>query len=264
MRTRGRARGVGASRADGLRRAARRPHGHGIRRSSLPPIGSSATATPRRGGSATPRRWVSLYAARTRRSGGRVVVRARAARHDVAQPHRHRRRARGSRPGARRAARRRRRSPRSSRRCCDRTPEHTGALHYLLHNDDDPQHAHLALGAARTLARLAPDSSHARHMPAHIFLQLGLWHDAAALGSRGVRGVRRVGRAQAARRRRCATTTRSSWLQYELLQLGGIRDAGATIDRARACRQGERRADAAQRSVVDARALRHRNRELAR
>jgi hypothetical protein len=58
-------------------------------------------------------------------------------------------------------------------------PDHMGALHYLLHNDDDPGHAHLALAAARTLAQLAPDSSHARHMPSHVFLQLGLWHDAA-------------------------------------------------------------------------------------
>src|SRR5258708_26137122 len=58
-------------------------------------------------------------------------------------------------------------------------PEHPGALHYLLHNDDDPQHAPLALRAARTLARLAPEASHARHMPSHIFLQLALWHDAA-------------------------------------------------------------------------------------
>src|SRR5262245_65982820 len=54
-------------------------------------------------------------------------------------------------------------------------PQHLGALHYLIHNDDDPAHARLALEAAGTLTRLAPDSSHARHMPAHIFLQLGRW-----------------------------------------------------------------------------------------
>src|SRR5207244_2856218 len=59
-------------------------------------------------------------------------------------------------------------------------PDHPGALHYLLHDDDDPQHAAAALDAARRLARLAPESSHTRHMPAHIFLQLGQWHDAMA------------------------------------------------------------------------------------
>src|SRR5437867_555024 len=58
-------------------------------------------------------------------------------------------------------------------------PQHLGALHYLIHNDDDPAHALLGLEAARTLSRLAPESSHARHMPAHIFLQLGRRQDAA-------------------------------------------------------------------------------------
>src|SRR5262249_7830648 len=59
-------------------------------------------------------------------------------------------------------------------------PAHPGALHYLLHNNDDPEHAEAALPAARALARLAPDSSHALHMPAHIFLQVGAWKDAEA------------------------------------------------------------------------------------
>src|SRR5204862_7040365 len=34
-------------------------------------------------------------------------------------------------------------------------PEHPGALHYLLHDLDDPDHARLALGAARTYAKVA-------------------------------------------------------------------------------------------------------------
>src|SRR5262249_3782991 len=59
-------------------------------------------------------------------------------------------------------------------------PSHPGALHYLLHNNDDPQHAGAALPAAHALARLAPDSSHALHMPAHIFMQVGAWKDAEA------------------------------------------------------------------------------------
>ena len=59
-------------------------------------------------------------------------------------------------------------------------PDHAGALHYLIHNYDDPEHAAEGLAAARRLAALAPDSSHARHMPAHVFLQLGMWREAAA------------------------------------------------------------------------------------
>jgi tetratricopeptide (TPR) repeat protein len=108
-------------------------------------------------------------------------------------------------------------------------PQHPGALHYLIHNDDDPAHAHLALEAARTLTRLAPDSSHARHMPAHIFLQLGRWHDAAAADRSAVA----ASDAWIARKR-LAPAMRNyhalSWLQYELLQLGRYREARAAID----------------------------------
>jgi tetratricopeptide (TPR) repeat protein len=108
-------------------------------------------------------------------------------------------------------------------------PEHPGALHYLLHNQDDPQHAKQALAAARTLARIAPASSHARHMPAHIFLQLGLWHD-AALSDRSAFAES----ASWVARKRLDLALRNyhalSWLQYELLQLGRYREARATMD----------------------------------
>jgi tetratricopeptide (TPR) repeat protein len=108
-------------------------------------------------------------------------------------------------------------------------PEHPGALHYLLHNDDDPLHAQHALGAARTLARLAPESSHARHMPSHIFFQLGLWNDAALSD----RAAFEASSAWVARKQLNAAMRNYhalSWLQYELLQLGRYRDAWATID----------------------------------
>ena len=108
-------------------------------------------------------------------------------------------------------------------------PEHVGALHYLVHNDDDPGHARLALEAARTLTRLAPDSSHARHMPAHIFLQLGRWQEAAAAD----RGAVVASDAWIARKQ-LAPAMRNyhalAWLQYELLQLGRYREAKVTID----------------------------------
>jgi tetratricopeptide (TPR) repeat protein len=59
-------------------------------------------------------------------------------------------------------------------------PNHPGAAHYILHAYDDPEHASLALDAARRYAEIAPDAPHALHMPAHIFLQLGMWPEAAA------------------------------------------------------------------------------------
>lgn len=59
-------------------------------------------------------------------------------------------------------------------------PEHPGALHYAIHAYDDPTHAPLGLRAARSYAKIAPDASHALHMPSHIYLALGLWDDVIA------------------------------------------------------------------------------------
>jgi tetratricopeptide (TPR) repeat protein len=107
-------------------------------------------------------------------------------------------------------------------------PKHPGALHYLLHNNDDPAHAHLALPAARTYAQVAPASSHARHMPAHIFLQLGMWRDASLSDQAAYAASDTWVKA-----RGLPLTVRSyhalSWLQYELLQLGRHREARDTL-----------------------------------
>jgi len=107
-------------------------------------------------------------------------------------------------------------------------PRHPGALHYLLHNNDDPAHAHLALTAARTYAQAAPASSHALHMPAHIFLQLGMWREAALSDQSAYAASDAWVKA-----RRLPLTVRSyhalSWLQYELLQQGRYREARDTL-----------------------------------
>jgi len=107
-------------------------------------------------------------------------------------------------------------------------PRHPGALHYLLHDNDDPAHAHLALSAARIYAQVAPASSHARHMPAHIFLQLGLWREAAVSDQAAYAAsdawVKAKGLPLAVRSYHAL-----SWLQYELLQLGRHREARDTL-----------------------------------
>lgn len=61
-----------------------------------------------------------------------------------------------------------------------KAPNHPGAAHYILHAFDDPDHANLALPAAQRYAEIAPAAPHALHMPSHIFLQLGMWLEAAA------------------------------------------------------------------------------------
>jgi tetratricopeptide (TPR) repeat protein len=56
-------------------------------------------------------------------------------------------------------------------------PNHPGIAHYIIHNYDYPELAHLALPTARRYASIAPASSHAQHMPSHIFTRLGLWDE---------------------------------------------------------------------------------------
>ena len=60
-----------------------------------------------------------------------------------------------------------------------KNPNHPGAAHYILHAYDDPEHAAKALPAAERYAKIAPEAFHALHMPSHIFLQLGMWPEAA-------------------------------------------------------------------------------------
>lgn len=56
-------------------------------------------------------------------------------------------------------------------------PNHPGIAHYIIHNYDSPELAHLALNTARKYAVIAPASAHAQHMPSHIFTRLGLWDE---------------------------------------------------------------------------------------
>jgi tetratricopeptide (TPR) repeat protein len=56
-------------------------------------------------------------------------------------------------------------------------PAHPGLAHYIIHCDDYPALAPLALDAARRYAKIAPDAPHALHMPSHIFTRLGLWQE---------------------------------------------------------------------------------------
>jgi tetratricopeptide (TPR) repeat protein len=101
----------------------------------------------------------------------------------------------------------------------EKNPEHPGAAHYALHAFDDGEHAAMGLKAARIYARIAPASSHARHMPSHVFLPLGMWDDAVAADesafAASVDRVKRLGLSMAQ-----ADFHSLSWLHYEYLQQG--------------------------------------------
>lgn len=62
----------------------------------------------------------------------------------------------------------------------EQQPNSPGAAHYLIHAADTPEFAVQGLAAARAYAKIAPDSSHAIHMPSHIFNRLGLWQESIA------------------------------------------------------------------------------------
>ncbi|MEO8656818.1 MAG: hypothetical protein ABI693_00015 [Bryobacteraceae bacterium] len=66
---------------------------------------------------------------------------------------------------------------------------HPGVAHYIIHSVDYPSTAEIGLQAARAYAKIAPDSSHALHMPSHIFTRLGLWDDSITSNTAAVRSA---------------------------------------------------------------------------
>lgn len=59
-------------------------------------------------------------------------------------------------------------------------PQHPAVAHCLIHSYDYPPIAHKGLEAAKRYARIAPDASHAQHMPSHIFTRVGAWRESVA------------------------------------------------------------------------------------
>jgi tetratricopeptide (TPR) repeat protein len=115
-----------------------------------------------------------------------------------------------------------------------RNPRHPGAAHYLLHAYDHVTMAAKALPAARAYAKIAPAASHALHMPAHAFLQMGFWDEAAATDEASWNAS-----IAWAKRRGLPITSRDfhslSWLQYEWTQQGRFaktKEAIAFVDQA--------------------------------
>lgn len=97
-------------------------------------------------------------------------------------------------------------------------PRHPGIIHYLIHSDDTPELAPLALAAARSYAKIAPSVPHAQHMPSHIFTRLGLWDESVAANLRAAKAAREqhdIGEQFHA----------MDYLVYAYLQLGRFADA---------------------------------------
>ena len=115
-----------------------------------------------------------------------------------------------------------------------RSPNHPGAAHYILHAYDHGTLAAKGLPAARAYAKIAPAASHALHMPAHAFLQAGLWDEAAlsdeASWNASIAWAKRRGLPVSSRDFHSLT-----WLQYEWTQQGRFsktKEAIAFVDQA--------------------------------
>ena len=113
-----------------------------------------------------------------------------------------------------------------------RHPQHPGAAHFIIHAFDDPDHAILALPAARAYSRIAPSAAHALHMPSHIFVQLGMWDDVVASNIVAYKAaVDLADKKNLPRGREDFHTL--SWLQYAYLQQGKFDEAQKCVDQAK-------------------------------
>lgn len=103
-------------------------------------------------------------------------------------------------------------------------PKHPGALHYLIHSYDDPEHAKLALSAADSYSVVAPDASHALHMPSHIYVALGMWDKVVSSNENSYQASinRMIAKNLAPHGRGFHAY---HWLEYGYLQQGRIEDA---------------------------------------
>ncbi len=111
----------------------------------------------------------------------------------------------------------------------DRNPKHPGALHYLIHAFDDPDHAARALAAADKYAVVAPDAGHALHMPTHIYLALGMW-DKVVSSNIVSWNAERERKARKQLNNNALGYHSWHWLQYGELQNGNREKARGMVD----------------------------------
>ena len=91
--------------------------------------------------------------------------------------------------------------------------DHPGVPHYLIHAYDNPVLAAQGVAAARAYSKIAPDLSHALHMPSHIFTRLGMWEESISSNIAAAAAARR-------HRDRGEELHAQDYLTYAYLQLG--------------------------------------------
>lgn len=71
-----------------------------------------------------------------------------------------------------------------------RNPNHPGANHFYIHAVEAGPHPEHGLPAADRLLNYAPGAGHLVHMPAHIYMRVGQYHDAVIANERAVKADR--------------------------------------------------------------------------
>ena len=104
-----------------------------------------------------------------------------------------------------------------------RQPQHPGVAHYLIHLYDYPPIAEKGLNAARVYAKIAPDASHALHMPSHIFTRVGYWQELINSNVASARVAKEAGDF-------VGQLHAMDYLVYAYLQLGQDTQAKAVVD----------------------------------
>jgi len=99
-------------------------------------------------------------------------------------------------------------------------PNHPGIAHYIIHNYDNPVLAQKALETARRYASIAPSSSHAQHMPSHIFTRLGLWRESISSNIQSTESARWYAEAAALIGAYSEELHGIDYLVYAYLQIG--------------------------------------------
>jgi tetratricopeptide (TPR) repeat protein len=106
---------------------------------------------------------------------------------------------------------------------------HPGALHYTIHAYDDPGHAFKALEAANRYSKVAPDATHALHMPSHIYIALGMWDEVISTNivsyNASVERMKNKGLDNDARGYHAY-----KWLMYACMQKGEYEQARTYVD----------------------------------
>jgi tetratricopeptide (TPR) repeat protein len=107
-------------------------------------------------------------------------------------------------------------------------PNHPGAVHYKIHALDNPALAIDAQIVADLYAKIAPDATHALHMPSHIYLALGRWADVVACNEASYgASIKRLERKNLGPAERGYHSY--AWLHYGYLQQGRYEDAARLL-----------------------------------